>query len=711
MTANNNSHPHPKITPRHQDRSAVVYVRQSTAHQVAEHRESADLQYQLQQRAAHLGWAASRILVIDDDQGISGQSVENRPGFQRLLAEVSLGRVGIIFGREVSRLSRSSKDWHQLLELCGLFGVLIGDAESVCDPTDPNDRLLLGLRGMMSEAELHVLKSRLHQGKLNKARRGELFTCVPIGYVRCPSDGVIFDPDQQVRSVISLLFEKFEELGSVPRVNAWCQAHGIQLGVRTYKGENKGQLRWVTVRRRALYDLLTHPMYAGVYVYGRTKIDPAAKVLTGRSRRHRLLEEEWECFLKDRVPAYITYEQYQRNRQRLSENDRGQGASRLGPGRSPTLLNARVECGHCGARMQVRNGRPGVVPRYACDYERLERQGPMCQSVVAAPVDQLMEGLIFQSIQPAALELSLKAGEAKERDRQQLHEQWQKKLQRAGYETELAKRRYESVDPENRLVAGTLERAWEDALKSQVQLEADYSRFQQEQPRQLSEADRKRIQTLTENLPRLWHAETTTGADRRAVVRELIERVVVTRCGSGSEVEVVVHWWGGILSHHQVRQGLRRGADLPHYEALCARVRELRGQGKTGEEIADLLNEEGFHPSRSDSFTGYHVRRLMIQLGLTQASRGVNAKTSLRQGERWLTDFACEIEEPVIVVHRWRWSGWLHARQLPGKTGRWIVWADNEEIARLKRLRSHELAHPRKKPSEELTTPTKRPIT
>lgn len=709
MTANKDHHP--KITPRHRDRTAVVYVRQSTAHQVAEHRESADLQYQLQQRAAHLGWAASRISVIDDDQGISGQSVENRPGFQRLLAEVSLGRVGIIFGREVSRLSRSSKDWHQLLELCGLFGVLIGDAESVCDPTDPNDRLLLGLRGMMSEAELHVLKSRLHQGKLNKARRGELFTCVPTGYVRCPSEGVILDPDEQVRSVISLIFAKFDELGSVPRVTGWCQAHGIKLGVRIYKGQNKGQLRWVSVRRRALYELLVHPMYAGVYVYGRTQVDPAAKVLVGRNRRQRLPEEEWECFLKDRVPAYITYEQYQRNRRRLSENDRGQGASRLGPGRSPTLLNGRVCCGHCGSPMQVRNGRPGVVSRYSCDYVRLERLGPMCQSLATAPVDQLIEELIFQAIQPAVLELSLKAGEAEERDRQRLHEQWQQKLKRARYETELAQRRYESVDPENRLVASTLERAWEEGLKNQVQLETDYGRFQHEQPRQLSAEDRQRIQTLTENLPHLWHAETTTGADRRAVVRELIERVVLSRFKGGSEVRVEVHWWGGIISHHEVRHRLHRASDLSNYKDLCDRVRELRGQGKTGDEIADVLNEDGFHPARGDAFTGHQVRRLMVQLALSPTSRGVNPTTSLGKGERWLPDFAREIKEPVIVVHRWRWSGWVHTRQLPGEKSRWVVWADADEIARLKQLRACELAHPRRKPPEELTTPKARPIT
>src|SRR3954454_3627277 len=251
----------PKIRNRHLDRLVIVYVRQSTPHQVADHRESADLQYQLRRRATDLGWPDARVVVIDEDQGVSGQAIDNRPGFQRLLAEVSLGRVGIVFGREVSRLSRSNKDWHQLLELCALFQVLIGDADGVYDPTDYNDRLLLGLRGMMSEAELHVLRTRLHHGKLNKARRGELFTCVPVGYVRSPSGGISLDPDEQVRSVVALVFAKFAELGSVPKLTAYFASHGIRLGVRAYKGSEKGQLRWRPASRRALYRMLRHPSY------------------------------------------------------------------------------------------------------------------------------------------------------------------------------------------------------------------------------------------------------------------------------------------------------------------------------------------------------------------------------------------------------------------------------------------------------------------
>jgi hypothetical protein len=373
----------PKIRTRHLDRLAIVYVRQSTPHQVADHRESADLQYQLRQRAVRLGWPDARVLVIDDDQGLSGQSIDNRPGFQRLLAEVSLGRAGIVFGREVSRLSRS-----------------------------------------------------------NKALRGELFTCVPTGSVRSPSGGIARDPDEQVRAILALVFAKFAELGSVPKVNAYFAAHGLQLGVRVYKGPDKGRLVWHPATRRALYEILCHPFYAGAYVYGRCPVDPLARAGgQTRSRRRSAPPEEGSCLLKDHVPAYITWEEYERNQQRLRENDRGRGASRRASGRAPTLLKGRLTCGRCGAPLGARNARPDVTARYACDHLHLESRGPLCQSVSAAAVDRLIESRIFQAVQPASVELSLRAAEQGERDRERLHAHWKQRLERADYEAGLAQRR------------------------------------------------------------------------------------------------------------------------------------------------------------------------------------------------------------------------------------------------------------------------------
>jgi hypothetical protein len=563
---------------------------------------------------------------------------------------------------------------------------------------------------MMSEAELHVLRTRLYHGKLNKARRGELFTCVPVGYVRSASGGITLDPDEQVRSVVALVFAKFAELGSVPRLNAYFAANGIQLGVRIYKGSEKGKLRWRPATRIALYRILRHPFYAGAYAYGRRRTEPAASAAGRRPGRRSAPPEEWICLIRDLLPAYISWEEYEQNRQRLAANDRGRGASRSASGRAPTLLNGRLTCGRCGAPMAARNARPGATPRYACDRERLEACGPVCQSVAASAVDPLIEGLIFRAVQPAALELSMRAAEQAEGDRQRLHAHWKQRLERAEYEAGLARRRYEAVDPDNRLVARELERQWEQRLTELRQVEDDYARFCRDKPRHLTSQDRQRIRSLAEDLPALWQAETTTGADRRAVVRQLIDRVELTRRGAGEVIEVVVHWRGGAESRHEAYQGLRRYADLAGFEALKARVEELRGQGKTGEQIAEELNREGHRTARGGQYTGYRVRSLCVRLGLTAVPAGVASPADLPgKDEWWLPELAAQLNVKPIVLHRWRWSGWVQARQLPGDNGRWIVWADGAERQRLRRLRRHEVKNRGREAPEELRTPKSRP--
>jgi DNA invertase Pin-like site-specific DNA recombinase len=698
-----------KVRPRHRDRLAVVYVRQSSAQQVVSNRESADLQYQLRQRAVTLGWADDRVLVIDDDQGISGAAVENRPGFQRLLAEVSLGHVGVIFGREVSRLSRSCRDWHQLLELCALFQVLIADADGVYDPTDPSDRLLLGLRGMMSEAELHVLKSRMHQGKLNKAKRGELFTCVPVGYVRSPDGGIALDPDEQVRSVVSLVFAKYTELGSVMKVHAYLVTHNIQFGLRVYKGPGKGRLVWQRPRLSALYEMLHHPFYAGAYVYGRCPFDPTRRVAgKPKSGRRNAPPEEWVCLLKDKVPAYISWERYEENQRRLVAGHLGGGSTRA-TGRAPTLLNGIVRCGRCGKPMGARNARVSANPRYACDREHLEFGGPRCQSVVAACPDRLIESLVLRAVEPASLELSLRASERAEQDRERLHAHWKQRLERAGYEADRARRQYDAVDPANRLVARELERQWEAKLAERQRLDEEHARFRAEQPRHLTAADRARIEALAADLPGLWHGPTTTGGDRRAIVRLLIERVELTRHGDTERVEVAISWRGGAVTRHQVRQGLRGYPSLGGMVKLRERVLALRGDGQTADEIAATLNREG-QPARGTAFTGDVVRQLLAKFGQTGVPPGVRDASDLPGvGEWWLPELAAQLGVKPIVAHRWRWSGWLHARQLRGKNGRWIVWANAAEVKRLGRLRAFEVLHKgRRTPPVKLTTPAKR---
>jgi DNA invertase Pin-like site-specific DNA recombinase len=702
-----------KIRARHLERLAIVYVRQSTPQQVADHRESADLQYQLRRRAVDFGWPEERVLIIDDDQGCSGQTIDNRLGFQRLLAEISLDHVGIVFGREMSRLARSNKDWHQLLELCAVFQVLLADADGVYDPSDFNDRLLLGLKGTMSEAELHILKARMHQGKLNKARRGELFTCVPLGYVRAADGSIALDPDEQVRSVVRLIFEKFAELGSVPKVHAYFVANGIRTGLRVYKGPERGRLEWHKPRRRTLYEVLRHPIYAGAYVYGRYPCDRTRSAQRSKVGRRTADPQEWVCLLKDRVPAYITWEQYEANRRRMQENAWAGGAKNVQPGKAPTLLNGRIICGSCGRPMTVRNARRLAIARYRCDSAHTEFGEAVCQSIAATAVDRVIAALVLQAVQPAALELSLRAAEQVERDRERVHEQWRQKLERAEYEAGRARRQYDVVDPENRLVARELERQWEQRLSEWRQLQEEYTRFQHQQPRRLTAEDRKRIRDLAADVPALWRATTTTGADRRAVVRQLIERVEVMRHGTCVVIDLVVHWRGGQQSRHTTHQGTQHYEQLQQYDQLRARVTGLRGEGLTGEQIAEVLNREGYRPARGGVFTGNMSRQLLVRFGLVKVPAGVAGPQDLPgRGEWWLPELARELGVAPLEVHQWRWTGWIHARQLRGRHGRVIVWADRDELKRLRRLRDylheHRFQHAKSIPAS-LKTPKPRP--
>jgi DNA invertase Pin-like site-specific DNA recombinase len=693
-----------KVLATHLDKRAAVYIRQSTPQQVVEHRESTDLQYQLVRRAIELGWTEPRVLVIDEDQGKSGQSADNRPGFQRLLAEISLGHVGIVLGREMSRLARSCKDWYQLLELCGLFQVLLADADGVYDPAEFNDRLLLGLKGTMSEAELHVLKMRMHHGRLNKVRRGEFFTCVPIGYIKQPGGGIALDPDEQVRTVVRLILEKFAELGSVSKVHTYLVANDIRVGLRLYKGPDKGTLVWQRPRRRAVYEILCHPIYAGTYVYGRY---PSVR---GTKGRRTASPEEWACLLRDKVPAYITWDEYQANRRRLREHVLCHGSNQS-TGRAPTLLNGIVQCGKCGTPMAARNARANAVPRYVCDAALYEFAEPQCQGVSAAAVDRLIESLVLRAVEPAALELSLRAAGELARDRERLHEQWKQQLERVGYEVARAKRQYDAVDPENRLVARELERHWEAKLSDQREIEEAYARFRDGQPQHLPAADRERIRRLAIDVPALWHAATTIGADRRAVVRQLIEQVILNRRGSTEIIDVVIRWRGTGETRHVTRQGTQQYVQLTNFERLKNRVRALRGVGQTAEEIAAALNSEGYHPSRGASFTAHRVRRLVVQWGMTDSPPGSETGGVPKTNEWWLPDLARELGIAPIVVHQWRWYGWVHARQLPGKSGRVIVWADRSEVQRLQRLWVYEIQHRNERTiPTELTTPKDRGI-
>jgi len=499
---------HDKILRGHQERLAIVYIRQSTVQQVERHQESTKLQYALADRAAQFGWIRERIVVIDDDLGRSGASIEGRLGFQRLVAEVGLGNVGLVLGVEMSRLARSCRDWHQLLEICALFDTLIADADGVYDPSNYNDRLLLGLKGTMSEAELHILKARMLAGRKAKARRGELGKAVPMGYVRRPSGEAALDPDEQAQATIRLVFDLFDRFKTVGKVMTYLVEHDIRMPVRQHGGPGKGELDWRRANRPTLLNLFANPIYAGVYAYGVRAVEKRRQQpgRPGTGRRSRRAGEA-EVFLHDRLPAYISFERYERNQAQLKANK----ATCIGtPRAGSALLSGLLICGRCGLRMLAQYNHNGHAARYVCSQMQSCYGESFCQSLKAAPLDALISGLVLDALKPAAIEASLALVENLEAERAALEKHWRQRLERASWQVERARRQYAAVEPENRLVARTLERDWEAALAEQARLEAEHEREKRARKEAPSADELAAIRDLSRDLPALWRAETTT---------------------------------------------------------------------------------------------------------------------------------------------------------------------------------------------------------
>jgi DNA invertase Pin-like site-specific DNA recombinase len=695
----------PKILAAHQERLAIVYVRQSSPRQVLENRESTARQYAFADQAVAWGWPRERVLTIDEDLGKSGRTAEGRSGFQRLVTEVTLNHVGLVLGLEMSRLARSSKDWHAFFEMCAIFGTLIADEDGVYDGNDPNDRLLLGLKGIMSEMELHVMRNRLNRGRDHKAQRGELFHHVPMGYVILPTGQVDYDPDEQARSVMHLVFDKFEELGSIYGVFHWLIRHDIRLPVRPLSGAQQGQLAWRRPSIPTLAQVLRHPIYAGAYTYGRRPGDPKRQFSPGKTYRPWVPMDQWKVLLKDRLPAYITWEQYLRNRERIVQN-RPASDARGVPRAGAALLSGLIVCGHCGRHMQTTYGGHGT-PQYHCNRQHVEATEPRCYGLAARPLDELVSAQVLRALEPAAVELSLQARTDVERERQRLGKHWQQRRQRARYDVELAERRYQAVDPDNRLVAASLEKRWEEALAQERQVQEDYDRFVGETPLQLTDTERNRITALTSDIPALWQASGTMNADRKQIIRCLVERLVVhVRCDR-EFVDVIIHWAGGYESHHEIIRPVATYAQLRDFEPLMNRVVELRESGHTAPEIAKTLNAEGFYPpKRRGEFNAPVVHQLLKRRGLIGDER--DHDELLNQGEWWLTDLARELKMSHLKLRDWAVRGWVHARKTPIQ-GRWILWADKDEVRRLHKL----LAESRRGVNaytSSLKTPKKRPL-
>jgi DNA invertase Pin-like site-specific DNA recombinase len=668
----------------------VVYVRQSTAQQVADHRESTRLQYGLAERAVGLGWAPSRVLVIDEDLGHSASGADARPGFQRLVSEVGLDHVGIVLGIEMSRLARSGREWHQLLELCALSGTLLGDPDGIYDPADHNDRLLLGLKGTISEAELHLIKQRMWTGRLAKARRGELAVPLPAGFVRRPSGEVALDPDEQVQAVIRLIFGLFERLGTVNAVLCFLADNHIQLGIRVRVGPERGELSWRRPSRAGVQNILRNPAYAGIYAYGRSRVDPrrrqAGRPFTGRVRTAR---EDWIVFLPGLLPAYISTGQYEKNRQRMDANrSRSQSLGAVRDG--PALLAGLVACGRCGKKMTVHYQRgPGgrQQPVCVCARAKSDYGAGQCQQITGSCVDAHVTGLLLAAMAPAALEVSLAAAGQAEAQRAQVDRIWRQRLERADFAADRARRQYQLAEPENRLVARQLEKDWEAALAGRQRLGEEYDRFTATRPRTLTAAEREQIRALAADLPAVWNAPTTTSADRKQLIRHLIEQVRIAVAGASEKVDIQVTWAGGHRTAAQITRPVACLTQLSYYPQLAARARELADTGCTTAQIAGRLNAEGFRPpKRIPAFTPNAVTDLLRAIGTHRSHTPARAnRPALAPHEWWLRDLAEHLGMPEITLDSWIRRGWATGYLHPD-IKRTVVRADPAEAERLRAL-------------------------
>lgn len=604
---------HPKVTPAHQARLAYVYVRQSSVKQVQHNQESQLYQYRLKQRALALGWPEERIRFIDQDLGISGRDSDAREGFQELVAEVSLGHVGIVFGYEVSRLARNNRDWYHLLDLAAMFQTLIADNDGIYEPQLYNDRLLLGLKGTMSEAELHLLRQRLDAGRLNQVKRGAYRQRLPTGYLRLPDGAVVKDPDDQVRHVLELMFAKFEELGSVNKVVRYLRQHRILLPRRQNAGPQANQLLWKAASEHAVSDMLQNPAYAGVFAYGRRQVDPTlqkpGRPASGR-RRKRLAE--WMHMQHGAYPAYITWEQYLANRERIRQNglrfvdnrQQAQGIVRSGPG----VLQGLVICGHCGHRMQTVYKH---TPRYVCrGIVRTTDARSDCNSVRAPVVDEVVVQAFFDAIQPAQLDALEELLAEQRSERTWLDRQWQEQRQRAQYEAHLAQRQYDAVDPGNRLVAAELEQRWEEKLRQLRQTEEEYQRFQQTPlPETVPAELRELFCDVSHRLPQLW--PTFTNAQKKDLLRSLISHVIIRR-PAPDKITLRLVWISGCYTDRTTLTVIHRDQDVSGYDTMVERIQELWRQGHKDEAIAAQLTSEGFHSARSPHVTPKSVMKIRL---------------------------------------------------------------------------------------------------
>lgn len=676
-----------KITPDHLARGAYVYVRQSTAVQVQSNLESQRRQYGLVERARQVGW--TEVVVIDDDLGRSGGGATLRPGFEKLLSAICAGRVGAVLSIEASRLARNGRDWHTLLEFCGLVGTLLVDEEGVYDPRSINDRLLLGMKGTMSEMELSVFRQRSMEAMRQKARRGELFLTVAVGYVKAGKDRIEKDPDRRVRDALDVVFRKFAEVQTVRQVLVWLRHEEMELpAARSAAAAAERRIEWRAPVYSTVHHILTNPVYAGAYAYGRKTA--RVTIENGRSRRGQTWHRhwrDWEVLIRDHHDGYIGWAEYERNQRLMAENANGKSyLGRGSPRRGEALLPGLFRCERCGRRLQVAySGAGRTTQRYVCTGAFSKLAAASCIGFGGMRVDRAVATEVLDRLQPLGVEAALAAVAERGRERDDKRRQLENALQQARYEAALARRQYDAIDPENRLVAGELERRWNARLATVHERELELEKLAAEVVHHRPmDADRERLLALGQDLARAWDRPGVAPETRKRIIRTVVEEIVVDVVGDA--LELVIHWRGGDhtrLSVRKNRAGRTRWAtDADVIDLLRVLARQM---GDTA--IAALLNRAGKSTGHGNSWTRSRVCSVRSQQGIAVYREGERAE----RREVTLEETADALSISVSTARRLIANGILPARQLC-KGAPWIIQCadlESEEVRRAADARRH----------------------
>lgn len=672
------------VKPNHLDRKAVVYVRQSTPHQVISNQESLRLQYALCQRARELGWREADVDVIDADLGLSGAAAAHRQGFKDLVASVALGEVGLILSVDVTRLARNCSDWYPLLDVCGHRNCLIADRDGVYDPGTPNGRLLLGLKGTISELELHTIRSRLTGGLLAKAERGDLAQQLPTGFLRDPSGVVTKDPDHEVQGRIILLFETFLSLRSAVQVMRTFGARGLSLPRRDLHGE----VCWKPASIPAVTDMLKNPAYAGAFVYGRTRQQPSNQP-GGRPCKSPQPIKHWRIVVKDKYPAYVSWETFEKIQAMLRDNraEYLRIKSRGVPRDGAALLHGITWCGECGHKMMVRY-KGGS--QYVCHHLRQQHDVPVCQCLRAAPIDEQVAAAFLEAVALAEVDALSRARKAQRQADEALLHAEEQQIQRLRYQASLAERQFNRVDPDNRLVTDELERRWETALVALRRAEDSLARRTSPSPHELAGIDsrlRAKVVALSRNLPELWADPTTRREHRKALLRCLIDKVVMRR-SARDQAAVRIVWRGGATTELTVIMPVNSLTALPRHAEMERRICELAANGLQDEEIVKILQAEGHHsPRRVAEVLQSTVQGIRLRHRLKAARR--QTRWPSVQGCLTVTQLAERLQIPTKWLRTQLRRGAIQTIREP--SGRYLFPDKDVTLQAVSQLRDHSI--------------------